>query len=65
MKYNRMNANKKLNTSHLGIGGQKPLPIYVIEKTKLCLQPRTSAVLDIQVCLGSQLQDTDEEMWVI
>lgn len=30
-KFNKNNANDKLNTSHLGIGGTKKLPIYVTE----------------------------------
>lgn len=31
MKFNRANVKCKLNTSHLGIGGDKPQPIYVAE----------------------------------
>lgn len=31
MKFNRINSKNKLNTSHLGIGGDTPQPIFVVE----------------------------------
>lgn len=31
IKFNKTNANNKLNTSHLGIAAENPIPIYVVE----------------------------------
>ncbi|CAH2088114.1 unnamed protein product [Euphydryas editha] len=59
-RFNKNNADDKLNTSHLGIGGAKKSPIYVVEHLSpekqgtTCSHSKEGSRAELQICLGSR-----------